>query len=109
MHLEKTMKDLGNKNISIPVWIPVRIEVLSHKFGEEKVGIAFGGYQSKADYESGFEPIEMRRLIVPINEPEDGDAFTELRSSVQTWYAETQSKAMALALKTTQWEGAVSK
>ncbi len=109
MHLEKTMKDLGNKNIDISVWIPTRIEVLSHKFGEEKVGIAFGGYQSKADYESGFEPIEQRRLMVPINEPEDGDEFTDLRPAVQTWYAETQGKAMALALKTQEWEGAVEK
>ena len=109
MYLEKEMNDLGNRNIKILVWIPARIEFLAERSGEERVGIAMDGYVTEADYLAGRTPIETRRLMVPLTEPEDGDEFTTLRPAIVAIVADVQSKAMALCKKMQEWSGAVEK
>ncbi len=108
MYLEKEMKDLENRNITVSVWVPVRIMFLK-KPANECARISMEGYATEADYLAGFTPIETRHIVVPLIEPEEGDVFTALRPIIVATVTDVQSKAIALCKRVAEWEGAVEK
>ena len=105
MALKITIPDRRNTGVEMTFFNIDRIEI--HNSEREKtLHIQLGGYLNEAQYQGGSNPIETRVVIVPFEEPEDGDDFTSLRNAINTKIAAFIADAQKLVLKTEAWKDA---
>ncbi len=108
MPLKKTIEDRRNTGVKMTYFNVDQIEINNNSEGTNVV-IRLGGYLNEAQCVNGKQPIDRKTVIVPLEEPEDGDEFTSLRSAINTKVTAFIASAQKLVLKTAAWEDAEEK
>lgn len=105
MALKITVPDRKNTGAEMTYFNIDTIEI-RHRSERKEVHIKLGGYLDEAKFNAGNNPLETKTVIVPFDEPDDGDEFTTLRGAVKTKIAAFIADAQKLVLKTDAWKEA---
>lgn len=108
MALEITIPDRRDTGAEMTFFNIDRVEIHNAE-NEKTLHIQLGGYLDQEKFQAGNRHVETRVVMVPLDEPDEGDEFTILRSAINTKVSAFIADAQKLVLKTEAWKDAVVK